>query len=308
MAVLTPLWEANPVEYLVQWKFPETIAFGPLAARKRSSLSPAEWREIQNRAQAYRDQLEAMPENEFQALIEEARKSEVERYRAFFEERERSYVFNQPSADADFAHWASASYWTADEATALSLGKDPRVVTWKLVSPHVYGSTFAKDFEARRDLILRAVAMGQLAELTAPSVAIAWAERMRISVPLALVDAVRAIGVQIADWKTLYDEATATGEQLLARLNERQDLQGAPRIDPKEKQLTTRERESLLKLVIGMAIKGYSLDPNASRSPVAREIAGDLALVGVELDEDTVRKYLTEAKELLPSDETERRR
>lgn len=58
-----------------------------------------------------------------------------------------------------------------------------------------------------------------------------------------------------------------------------------------------------MKLVIGMAIKGYGYDPKSGRSPFAKDVAGDLALIGLPLDEDTVRKYLAEAKELLPRDE-----
>ncbi len=74
---------------------------------------------------------------------------------------------------------------------------------------------------------------------------------------------------------------------------------------PTEKPFGTRERDSLLKLVIGIAVKGYGYDPKASRTGTAREIAGDLQLLGIPLDEDTVRKFLTDAKALLPSIETE---
>jgi hypothetical protein len=359
MVVLTPLWEANPVEYLVQWKFPETIAFGSFQARKRSSYTPGQWQEIQHRAEAYRRELRALPEAEFDALVKEARETEKERYDAFREEQERNQVFNQPHASADFLHWASASYWTLDEATSLSLSKDPRVVTWEVVSPHRHISAFAKAFEARRDLLLRAATMGQLAQQTAPFVVLAWADRMRIPMPEPLADAVRAIGFQIADWKTLHDrmasavehlqaqlkgkddEHAATvesharyvekmreGQDRLAALNESivahkdamiehltqsngalskqiEDLQSGLPASPAEKSLASRERESLLKLVIGMAIKGYGFDPKAARSSIAREIADDLARVGLPLDEDTVRKYIAEAKAQLRRDETE---
>ena len=56
----------------------------------------------------------------------------------------------------------------------------------------------------------------------------------------------------------------------------------------------------MLKLVIGMAVKGYVYDPKAARSDSVAEIVKDLALVGVPLDDDTVRKWLREAAELLP--------
>ena len=61
--------------------------------------------------------------------------------------------------------------------------------------------------------------------------------------------------------------------------------------------LRSKERDSLLKLVIGMAVDAYGYDPKASRSPAPREIAGHLEGRGLKIDEDTVRKWLNEAKE-----------
>lgn len=59
--------------------------------------------------------------------------------------------------------------------------------------------------------------------------------------------------------------------------------------------VSTRERDTLLKLVIGMAIEGYRYDPVASRNEAPAEIAGDLAKQGIEVTDDTVRKWLKEA-------------
>ena len=59
--------------------------------------------------------------------------------------------------------------------------------------------------------------------------------------------------------------------------------------------LSTRERETLLKLVIGMAIEGYRYSPDAARSEAPAEIAGDLAKQGISVTDDTVRKWLKEA-------------
>jgi hypothetical protein len=67
-----------------------------------------------------------------------------------------------------------------------------------------------------------------------------------------------------------------------------------------EQEIGARERDSLLKLVIGMAVAGYVYDPKATRSDKTTEIANDLARAGVPLDVDTGRKWLKEAAELLP--------
>lgn len=69
-----------------------------------------------------------------------------------------------------------------------------------------------------------------------------------------------------------------------------------------EKLLETRERQTLLKMVIGMAIDGYGYDPKANKSPVPKEIADALILKGIAVSDDTVRKRLNEGKELLPPD------
>lgn len=156
---------------------------------------------------------------------------------------------------------------------------------------------------------------------------------MHIPMPLELVEAVKALGIQIADWKTLHDEAVASQEQLAALIDAQKNLITAKDLEStnlrqrieelnkrigelaseplqakSEKPMHAKERESLLKLIIGMAIKGYGHDPKAARSTTAKEIANDLALAGISLDEDTVRKYLAEARELLPGDETEQNR
>ena len=62
-----------------------------------------------------------------------------------------------------------------------------------------------------------------------------------------------------------------------------------------EKPLGNRERETLLKLVIGMAIKGFNYKPEALKSTTPKEIADDLADLDISIDTDTVRKYLKEA-------------
>ena len=79
-----------------------------------------------------------------------------------------------------------------------------------------------------------------------------------------------------------------------------QQFADAPKL---EKPLGTTEKNSLLKLVIGMAIKGYSYNVEAKRSAVPSEIAGDLAKLGMSIDVDTVRRYLAMATtDVLPKE------
>lgn len=64
--------------------------------------------------------------------------------------------------------------------------------------------------------------------------------------------------------------------------------------------LGSKERESLLKIIIGIAMEQYGYDPNANKNSAPQQIVDDLAASGLSLDVDTVRKYLKEASEIIP--------
>lgn len=69
-----------------------------------------------------------------------------------------------------------------------------------------------------------------------------------------------------------------------------------------EKPLSTKERQTLLKLVAGMAVAGYRHDPQAKRGDTVPQIVSDLDGLGISVDEDTVRKHLKKAAEtVLPA-------
>jgi hypothetical protein len=54
----------------------------------------------------------------------------------------------------------------------------------------------------------------------------------------------------------------------------KQQLSQQPLETKSEKSLSTRERESLLKLVIGMAVGGYGFDVNANRTRTQVKLSG----------------------------------
>lgn len=112
-----------------------------------------------------------------------------------------------------------------------------------------------------------------------PGFFLAWAKRNRIDFPPELEAAVVALGHQVADWKTAFDQVSAnyaepsaaadaeraTHREAIERLTQERDgARGeARRVDEalnasraKKQLLKTRERDTLLKLVIGMAIGG----------------------------------------------------
>lgn len=82
-----------------------------------------------------------------------------------------------------------------------------------------------------------------------------------------------------------------------------------PIVDPSAEAKTQKndisetERQTMLKLIIGMAIDAYDYDPTCSRNPLTggknTGLSEKLALRGISITDDTIRKYLNEAKNLL---------
>lgn len=68
-------------------------------------------------------------------------------------------------------------------------------------------------------------------------------------------------------------------------------------------ELDIRERDSLLKLIVGMAVGGYGYDLTAKKSPTVSLILEDVEKLGLAVSDETVRKYLKEATRLLERSE-----
>jgi hypothetical protein len=67
-----------------------------------------------------------------------------------------------------------------------------------------------------------------------------------------------------------------------------------------EKSQSPRERENMLKVIYAMAVGGYGLEPSKERSTLVPDIMNDLELAGLSLSDDTIRRYIKAACELLP--------
>lgn len=251
--------------------------------------------------------LAAKTDDEIADLANGLRERKAREAQARIDSEEAKQPFSRPSANADFDHWAKVSLWTIEEAVALSLGKSPAAVNKKFMEHYrQLGYGLPKLFMNRLEIARRAVLSQQLYDPIYSQLFLAWAARMKIDVPEGLIAAVEALGIQVADWKTLFDDSQAKrsserleAEATIRSLEERiEELTSATKPD-----VSTRERETLLKLVISMAIKGYSYGPEGKKNTATTEIASDSAAIGVPVSDDTVRKYLNEAKALLPREE-----
>jgi hypothetical protein len=220
-------------------------------------------------------------------------------------------------AKADFVHWSKAAYWRIPEAVALLFGEDPEAVqrhlsksttTYRRVRYRI--QPFASEYDKICDLANRAVRARQLTALPSPGIFLAWARRNEIKYPDELERQVLLHGHKIVDWQSMHEALrrrfckkeqeisalTQCRDHLLLRVSDLEEQ--LQRTGPKP--LGTRERDSVMKLILGMAIRGYSYDPMASRNGAIGDICGDLAHLGLPLDPDTIRKWLREAAELLP--------
>src|ERR1019366_7936927 len=127
-------WEIDPLEYLIRRKFPLASRMATASSPHGSATTNEHARVSEAQAAVYREELKALPPNELSCIAKEAALAEEEELRLRREREEKQRFFNRPRADMDVTHWSRMSCWSIDQAVALSLGKDPRVVKWGLVA------------------------------------------------------------------------------------------------------------------------------------------------------------------------------
>lgn len=274
----------------------------------------------------YRDKLRAMPLDELEALFKSEWEKAAKEFVARAEKEESGRFFHCPSAYADFDHWSKAAHWTLDEAVALSFGKAPKVVNSASLQELQSVSPFAQGYARRLDLAQRAAIAQKLYDPALPILFIKWAEQNDIEFPAALAERVLSRSGAHIDWKQEYEKLEALHraqvadwrkncaeqretigtcysqiESLTSELQRvREEATAALAASPAEKPQSTRERMGMLKVIYAMAVSGYGFDPTTKRSKLAPEIAADLARLGLSVSDDTIRRYIKEASDLLP--------
>jgi hypothetical protein len=267
------------------------------------------------------DQLASLYEVECAAALEEARREEEARF------------FNLPHAAADFDFWSKMEHWSLDEAVALSMGKAPEIVSWDKIKAFKDISPFAGRYARLRDLAERAKPWQKLFDPVLPAIFIKWAEDNEIPIPAELSEKVSKLKGKLVDWKKAYDELQLVCDKLRTnndQLREMYDQHTADwkkiaqnqkeAIEAQQKQIAAREmelaavkeapppsgplkpqspieRENMLKAIYAMALKGYSYNPEDKRSSVVSEIVSDISLAGFSVSDDTIRRYLKEARD-----------
>lgn len=211
----------------------------------------------------------------------------------------------------DWTYWQQLNGVKVWEACLLSLGANPSFIptefkplfhTDREQSATVFQSFFPNlkgkwDYQKRLQIVSGHLELPEwftllskigtnknLWEIHLPEFS-AWAKAKNVEIPIELAEILASPAPQIPT--TLQPEVVPAVV-----------IPAVPE-PPPEKKFGARERDNLLRVVVGMGIKGYGYDVNASKNLATKEIADDLSELGVQLSEDSIRKYLKEGAKLI---------
>lgn len=195
-----------------------------------------------------------------------------------WQEEQDNYLFNQPDARfIDLEFWARSATWTNEEAVMLSLNRHPLPLYLdsikNLTDSQIQESEIAKNFFDRLALAMSAQEAGQVSSVGKSMDFVEWFIQMEFE----------------------------TRPDLIERVTHYQSNEPKPEIS-REDELRDREKTTLLRLVAAMAVRGYSYDPAKKRNDATSDIKSDLELLGLQLDDKTILKWLRSATELIDKD------
>lgn len=173
--------------------------------------------------------------------------------------------------------------WKWDEATAISIGFEPFGPIDKIKNIALADTDVTTFYFKRRQVIGNNIfPFGDQTHLKlTPKAFCDWVVEVGLQVPEDLLRCVSKITG--ADYKVRRGWVEASDQP----------------------ELENRERESLLKLVISLAVGGYGFQPTAIRSEIPNQIRSDMNIIGLDLHPDTIRRYLKEGVAILPSEAKE---
>ncbi|ESX09967.1 hypothetical protein X768_16600 [Mesorhizobium sp. LSJC265A00] len=218
-----------------------------------------------------REQLTNLPTDELKPLYDNAR---LAMEAALKERRRRAEIdafFNRAEAAADYDYWSGIAVLTPEEGTALSFGKDPRLVNASTLAECLEdGSPFAEDFKNRLRRLERAVEAGALKMPIRTEGFLAWAVK-NLSGEQRFLEWCQTFLAKPTDPTPVPAEAGDVGF-------------------------------AVAKLLVGMAMQKYGFSKTygpSEKSDAFQKIVDDLATAGLNIDVKSVRKHIGEANKLL---------
>jgi len=176
--------------------------------------------------------------------------------------------FGYSENKADFKYWSQMADYTYSEATCISIGFEPEHYDEKRFE-RARENVVLKFFLRRLDQVKRE--FGFTRGSINRSEFLAWIKAVDLDVHPELIPAL--------------EKATKVSRHALIRGKSNQSSENEPLLD-------NREKVSMSKIITAMAIDGYGFEPTALKSPIPKEIQDIAASLGLDVTDDTVRRYL----------------
>ena len=212
------------IEYLIKSKFPYASLVNiptPLSKMGKGGISESHRQKLSSDVSDFKQTLLKKSRDEIKVLYETEKNKEIEAFKLKLELEEHSRFFHQQSANADFTYWSKMAHWSLDEAIALSFGKNPEIVNWGKVGLYTQVSPFAKEYENRRNLALRAIPWGKLYDPMLPSIFLGWAKELNLVIPEFLIIEIEKTGYTAINWFERYQELKKEHFKLIASYEEK---------------------------------------------------------------------------------------
>jgi hypothetical protein len=218
------------------------------------------------------------------------------------------------SQEAEFKYWSVYPSWSVEQAVALSLGKVPSSVNWEVIQELAKFSAVASLYLERRELLINSARANIIPNPIPPAAFVMWAMRAGVTVPPDLLTAVRERALELVVSTSRGTHLVDTGGEAKVESPNSHESSGAEiglvgelrreiaalrdRLTAAESRLVvekrslTREKNTILRLFIGLAAAIYKYDPRSSDDRPTTEILNDLADAAVDVHPNTIRKYL----------------
>lgn len=196
--------------------------------------------------------------------------------------------FGHPDYQADFEYWGQMEQFDLHEALMLSVGVEPKHYSKQRLERAIKAMERERliepiEFLARRyEQFFRKFPSTSFGKLrVSPYFLFGWFNEVELSVHPEFMEALRKRVTKSSGPASLSKDATA---------------------DEAKVRTDKREVDKIAQLFAAMAVDQLGFDPHAKRSPVPKEIADLAASMGLQVSDDTVRKYLKLGARFIPND------
>lgn len=217
----------------------------------------------------------------------------------------------------NYEFWRRASYWTVEEGVALFLDKEPRLFNSEALKDAPRDHPTVNTFFEWLELATRATHVSRLSTTPTPEEFLEWRKALGADwnrdeiQALFLEEQDDGNPLSAIDYMASYFALEAAYQTALKRNQELQDeldehafcmLNSDFEIEtkPRRSGFDDRQRKSLLKIVLPLAISKYRFNPKFSKNAAPKNMEGATTECGLTVTDETIRNHLKEAVQLFP--------